>query len=83
MNKTQSATEKRAFRMLQEIYLKQQNEEVTEKNIEEFGLCEENMELIHKGENTFIILYGEMGLPAYCNIIRRVDGELIETVELA
>ena len=83
MTETQSATEKRAFRMLQEIYLKQQNEEVTEKNIEEFGLCEENMELIHKGENAFIILYGEMGVPAYCNIIRRVDGELIETVELA
>ena len=69
--------------MLQEIYLKQQNEEVTEENIEEFGLIEEYMKLIYEDENVFIVLYGEMGLSTFCNIIRRVDGELIETVELA
>jgi len=76
-------SEKTAFRMLQEIYVLQQNEEVTEENIKEYGLIEEYMTLIHSDENVYIVLYNEMGLAGFCNIIRKDDGTLIETIELA
>ena len=80
---TATASEQIAFEMLNKAYLKQQNLEYTAENIEDCGLAIECMDLIYENENVYIVNYREMGQVEYCNIIRKDDEEIIETVELA
>ncbi len=67
---------------VQAFNLYSMNEEATEDNIQQYGLCDECMTLIHETTEYYIVIYNEGRCGDFLNIIYKNHNELSQVIDL-